>query len=128
SSLIALHPLLHAVAWCAVCSLSTDTSTTEIYTLSLHDALPISFALQYVFRPPLGTGGVAQVAVEHGLHRRVAAAQGVTHHHRVDILREVLRQETFLQADARRLQLGAHGGIDVGLGPAHGNARLARQQ
>src|SRR5579862_10051668 len=32
-----------------------DTATTEIYTLSLHDALPISDALQCIF--PLGWNG-----------------------------------------------------------------------
>src|SRR5437016_11743677 len=29
-------------AFCASASFSTDTATTEIYTLSVHDALPIS--------------------------------------------------------------------------------------
>src|SRR3712207_8465568 len=32
------------------CVFFNDTATTEIYTLSLHDALPI-----YTVRPPLGT-------------------------------------------------------------------------
>src|SRR3712207_8738219 len=48
-----------------------DTATTEIYTLSLHDALPISYSmpsgsqrprLQFLSRPrsePLGPGGTA---------------------------------------------------------------------
>src|SRR3712207_7129555 len=27
--------------WCAICFFFNDTATTEIYTLSLHDALPI---------------------------------------------------------------------------------------
>ena len=31
------HPLRHVI-----CRLFNDTATTEIYTLSLHDALPIS--------------------------------------------------------------------------------------
>src|SRR5271165_5618235 len=31
-----------------------DTATTEIYTLSLHDALPISNALRSPWRQPLG--------------------------------------------------------------------------
>src|SRR5947208_5385171 len=32
----------YATRSCGVCFLSDDTATTEIYTLSLHDALPIS--------------------------------------------------------------------------------------
>src|SRR5258708_10809247 len=32
-----------------------DTATTEIYTLSLHDALPISFADVWTSRPPVTT-------------------------------------------------------------------------
>src|SRR5437899_12856078 len=34
------------VTFCPTCFCFTDTSTTEIYTLSLHDALPIFVALQ----------------------------------------------------------------------------------
>ena len=30
-----------AGSWCDVCFFFNDTATTEIYTLSLHDALPI---------------------------------------------------------------------------------------
>src|SRR3989449_5779280 len=58
-----------------------DTATTEIYTLSLHDALPISLqALQqalagrYVLDRPLGRGGMGMVylAREVRLERPVA--------------------------------------------------------
>src|SRR5256885_13929730 len=42
-----------------------DTATTEIYTLSLHDALPISR------RRPLGRWqGAERLRVRHGRHRR----------------------------------------------------------
>src|SRR6476660_9591371 len=42
-----------------------DTATTEIYTLSLHDALPISLA--HVHRSPRGApGGLAGDAGHHG--------------------------------------------------------------
>src|SRR3712207_8222704 len=34
-----------------VCVVFNDTATTEIYTLSLHDALPISLAQRFVHRP-----------------------------------------------------------------------------
>src|SRR3712207_9172675 len=46
-----------------------DTATTEIYTLSLHDALPIC---------PVGTGGRQQGAVgaeRHVVHRAAVAGQ-----------------------------------------------------
>src|SRR6476619_8538335 len=33
-----------------------DTATTEIYTLSLHDALPISGGRRYLGRPPASPG------------------------------------------------------------------------
>src|SRR5260221_8648298 len=44
-----------------------DTATTEIYTLSLHDALPISAAIA-----AQSGHGVAQDAVEHAGQRLVA--------------------------------------------------------
>src|SRR3712207_7033002 len=34
-----------------------DTATTEIYTLSLHDALPISLGIQLTVDKPLDAGG-----------------------------------------------------------------------
>src|SRR2546428_5228994 len=43
-----------------------DTATTEIYTLSLHDALPIFIAARARLVPAVG----------HGLGKRVAAARG----------------------------------------------------
>src|SRR3989449_10235863 len=47
-----------------------DTATTEIYTLSLHDALPISLPPRDLLRPPLDR--------DHGAHLRpLRAAQGV---------------------------------------------------
>src|SRR5258706_16466761 len=53
-----------------------DTATTEIYTLSLHDALPISGAidlLRRVGRRGLGRGGPAQAPA------RLIAAHVVDH-------------------------------------------------
>src|SRR2546422_11542034 len=37
-----------------------DTATTEIYTLSLHDALPISLRTQAVCRRPRARGGAVR--------------------------------------------------------------------
>ena len=39
-----------------------DTATTEIYTLSLHDALPISLLMQQAVSPPLLTLSPFRVA------------------------------------------------------------------
>src|SRR3712207_9376896 len=62
-----------------------DTATTEIYTLSLHDALPI-LALDDVERAPLA---VAVVRVDAGAHDQLALVRlgdvhvdGVGHDHR----------------------------------------------
>src|SRR5262245_64673322 len=38
--------LMHGRCTSSSCSLSNDTASTETYTLSLHDALPISLAAQ----------------------------------------------------------------------------------
>src|SRR3712207_7240729 len=49
-----------------------DTATTEIYTLSLHDALPIS---RHVGREPSGRAGeLVQAAVERGARPHVPLA------------------------------------------------------
>src|SRR3989475_13049139 len=48
-----------------------DTATTEIYTLSLHDALPISAPL----RPPQPPGGEPARRRGHGRLRRAAAGR-----------------------------------------------------
>src|SRR2546430_14105533 len=37
-----MHSLLHSIHLCSLFFFFNDTATTEIYTLSLHDALPIS--------------------------------------------------------------------------------------
>ena len=50
---------LECVCVC-VCFFFNDTATTEIYTLSLHDALPISFEV--------GMDLVRRVAAKHNLH------------------------------------------------------------
>src|SRR5256885_11054117 len=50
-----------------------DTATTEIYTLSLHDALPISFSLWHSAACRLGsacTGGAGFLPVMPGLDRK----------------------------------------------------------
>src|SRR5256885_12110838 len=49
-----------------------DTATTEIYTLSLHDALPISSAKNCRRESPAGSRRRLAVAREAGLFRAVA--------------------------------------------------------
>src|SRR2546426_12843536 len=52
-----------------------DTATTEIYTLSLHDALPISRAHQQLERV-VETGRVASLRPDHGLEAVHRVAPG----------------------------------------------------
>src|SRR2546429_4646061 len=42
---------MRTVLWCPCFFFFNDTATTEIYTLSLHDALPISQACQTALSP-----------------------------------------------------------------------------
>src|SRR4029077_2339278 len=46
---------------CSVVVFFNDTATTEIYTLSLHDALPISGGKEAVPEPGEGGGGAVEV-------------------------------------------------------------------
>src|SRR3712207_7537760 len=51
-----------------------DTATTEIYTLSLHDALPISGARRWPHdRRPGSDGGLPEHRHYHDLERRLAS-------------------------------------------------------
>src|ERR1039458_9916124 len=45
---------------CVSCFFFNDTATTEIYTLSLHDALPISEAADHLEEVTLSTGAVVR--------------------------------------------------------------------
>src|SRR5688572_32474138 len=59
---------------------SNDTATTEIYTLSLHDALPISRGLEP------GKDGAVQQAEGRGRRRRLRArAAGAQRHHSLGV-------------------------------------------
>src|SRR6266571_5420652 len=53
-----------------------DTATTEIYTLSLHDALPISRSLQGVRRRPRRRARRARSGVLHEPGARAALPEG----------------------------------------------------
>src|SRR5256885_5785679 len=62
-----------------------DTATTEIYTLSLHDALPISYDWQFIYNVHLffskmGSawifhGMASKMTFELGLHRKIKNQQ-----------------------------------------------------
>src|SRR5690606_40092548 len=55
-------------------SIFNDTSTTEIYTLSLHDALPISRPLERIER-----FAIVEIAVRHEQHLGVDLPEPVHH-------------------------------------------------
>src|SRR5256885_12107514 len=58
------------------CFFFNDTATTEIYTLSLHDALPICpFGLAAFFH----ARGLGAVLHQHRAHQRLAASQAGDH-------------------------------------------------
>src|SRR5690349_23067986 len=57
-----------------VCFFFNDTATTEIYTLSLHDALPISLARGHAHRQPFGHRGRHRDGAELARPGRIAAA------------------------------------------------------
>src|SRR5690606_41680014 len=50
--------------WYTVCFFFNDTATTEIYTLSLHDALPIyaALVLQSLEQDPFGGGFLKRIS------------------------------------------------------------------
>src|SRR5271157_5962436 len=45
--------VMSEILWCIFIFFFNDTATTEIYTLSLHDALPIRVARVAAARPPM---------------------------------------------------------------------------
>jgi len=75
-------------------------------------------SLQHMVSQPLGAGGIGQAPVEHIFHRRIAPGHGVAHNHQIRRRVEMGRIIAFHQLDALLLQLGAHGGIDIGVGTA----------
>ncbi|MNY04797.1 hypothetical protein D3C86_1374940 [compost metagenome] len=81
-------------------------------------------AIEHVLAQPLRAGDVRQVAVENGLHQRIAARDHVADHEQVRLQRELRRVEAFDQVDALGFQLGAHGRVDVGVAAGHAVTRL----
>ncbi|MCY1438474.1 hypothetical protein D9M71_546760 [compost metagenome] len=84
-------------------------------------------ALQHVVGQPLRAGYVGQALVQYMLHRRVAARQRVADHHQVRRRLQVGGVVALHQLDALGFQLGAHRGIDVGVGAGHPMAELLGQ-
>src|SRR5438128_11593537 len=85
--------------WCVtpLCFTVNDAATTEIYTLSLHDALPISVARRQAAAQPVrrrvGSGARRLRRARIGLVRRRAA-----HHHRGRGLADRDRKSTRLNS------------------------------
>ncbi len=84
-------------------------------------------SLQHVVGQPLRAGNVGQALVQDMLHRRIAARQGVADHYQVRRRLQVGRIVALHQLDALGLQLGAHGGVDVGVGTGHPVAQFLGQ-
>ncbi len=75
--------------------------------------------LQHVIPQPLGAGGIGQPPIQHVFHRRVAPGHGVADDHQVRRRVQLGRIVAFNQLDTLLFQLGAHGGVDVGVGTGH---------
>src|SRR5258708_24016594 len=69
---------------CSLCSVSitffffNDTATTEIYTLSLHDALPISSTMRFELKAVSPEGRVESLEL-HGLDQASAVQRSEEH-------------------------------------------------
>src|SRR3712207_8695325 len=61
---------------CGVFFFVNDTATTEIYTLSLHDALPISRPARHHPRPPAALRAPLRLHRRRDRRRRVALRRG----------------------------------------------------
>lgn len=61
----------------------------------------------------LGTRGIGQAPIQHGFHGWISPAQGIANHHQIRRWFQLPRIIALGQFDARRLQLVAHGRIDV---------------
>src|SRR2546430_17270359 len=82
-----------------------DTATTEIYTLSLHDALPISFAAvvrsrpvqalraQHVIEDVAPTSEVAEGACRRAVHELVPRSRLAVERNQVELRRSLPRSE-----------------------------------
>src|SRR5690554_6716994 len=69
---------------------------------------------------PLWSGNIGNALSENILNRRIATTHGIADNHQIGCRLQMRRIKTLQQLDAGLLQLGAHGGIDIGI--AAGNA------
>ncbi|MCY1311424.1 hypothetical protein D9M70_617240 [compost metagenome] len=83
--------------------------------------------LQHMVGQPLRAGDIGQALVQHMLHRRVAAGQGVADHHQVRRRIEVRRIVALHQLDPLGFQLGTHGRVDIGVGAGDTVAKFLGQ-
>ena len=80
--------------------------------------------LQHMLQQPLRTGDIGQIAIQHILHTGIATAHGVADHHQIRSRIELGGIITLGQLYALLLELGTHGGIDVGIRAGHPIAKL----
>ncbi|MNO98461.1 hypothetical protein D3C76_902080 [compost metagenome] len=76
---------------------------------------------------PLWARDIRQVAIQHIFHAGVATAHGVADHHQIRRRIELGRIIALGQLYALLLELGAHGGIDVGIGARDSITQLLGQ-
>jgi len=81
------------------------------------------YAAEHFLRQPVGSRGVRDIAVEQRLDDRHAACHDIADHHHVGTRLELLGVEPGDELDAQRLELRAHGWIDVLVGTRDAMAR-----
>ena len=86
---------------------------------------PASF--QHLARQPLRPRGIRQAELEQRFDHRLAARHHVADQHHVRGRRELRGVEAFGHRDAERLQLRAHGRVDIAIRAADAEARGAGQ-
>lgn len=84
-------------------------------------------ARQHLLGQPLRAGGVPAAGIQHRLHRRIAARQGITDNHLGRVQRNIGRRVSLCQRNAQRFQLCGHRRIDGLVAAFHLPAQLTRQ-
>ena len=88
-----------------------------------HPAVP-----EHLAREPLRPRHVRQGALQQRLDHRLPARHDIAHHHHIRRRGELRGVEACGDGDAERLELGAHGRIDVAIGAGDAKARSAGER